>query len=146
MTTGRKSKMYYSLAGAADPTWVEILPVGDVNQADSRGSTDIDTRESDFTKITTGQRKIDLGFHMKLKNGQAQFAALRDAYIADDVIGIANYIGDMADEGAQGMHMDCKLYDFPVNLPLKDWANADIKAAPCYDSDFEPVLMETSGS
>ncbi|WP_417625132.1 hypothetical protein [Paremcibacter congregatus] len=144
MTLGRKSKTYYSIGGAADPTWVEVEQVGDVNQPDSRGSTDIDTRESDFTKIATGQRKIELGFNLKLKNGNAQFEALRDAYIADEVIGMANYIGDMTDVGAQGMHMDCKIIDFPINLPLKDWANADIKLAPAYDSDFEPVLMETT--
>lgn len=144
MTVGRKSKMYYSLAGAETPTWVEVTPVGDVNQADSRGSNDIETRESDFTKVATGTRKIELAFNLKLTNGEAQFAALRAAYIAGDVIGIANYIGDMADSGATGQHMDCEIIDFPVNIPLKDWANADIKVAPAYASSFEPVLMTTA--
>lgn len=144
MTSGRKSKMYYSIGGAASPTWVEVTPIGDVNQADSRGSTDVDTRESDFTKVVTGNRKVELGFNMKLTNGNAQFEALRDAYIADDDIGIANYIGDMADSGAQGLQMDCKLIDFPIDLPLKDWANANLKLAPSYESSFEPVLMETA--
>lgn len=144
MTLGRKSKMYYSLSGAASATWVEVTPVGDVNQADSRGSTDIETRESDFTKVVTGTRKLEISYNMKLTNGETQFAALRAAYIADDDIGIANYIGDMADSGATGQHMDCKIIDFPVDLPFKDWANANIKVAPSYESSFEPVLMETA--
>lgn len=144
MTLGRKSKMYYSIGGAETPTWVEVTPIGDVNQADSRGSTDIETRESDFTKVATGSRKIELSFNLKLKNGESQFAALRAAYIADNDIGIANYIGDMADSGATGQHMDCKLIDFPVDLPFKEWANANIKLAPSYESDFEPVLMQTA--
>lgn len=144
MTIGRKSKMYYSIGGALAPTWVEVTPVGDVSQADSRGSTDIETRESDFVKVATGLRKIELSFNLKLTNGNAQFEALRDAYIAGDVIGIANYIGDMADSGAQGIHMDCEIIEFPIDIPLKDWANANIKVAPAYSSTFEPILTETA--
>ncbi|WP_417392035.1 hypothetical protein [Gimesia sp.] len=144
MTTGRKSKMYIDIAGAGVGTWVEVTPVGDVDMPDSKNVEAINTRESPFQKNAEGQRVVELSFNLKIKNGNANFEALRDAYEAGDVIGVANYIGDMADVGAQGMHMDCIISEMPKTIPLEGYANSNIKLVPAYDSDFEPVLMETA--
>ena len=143
MTTGRKSKMYISLNGAETPTWIEVLPVGDVDNPDAKDDIAVDTRESDKTKHETGQRKIELNFNLKLKNDDTMFENLLTAYEDDAIIGVANYIGDMADVGARGMHFDAKIFSFPKTLPLNDWANANIVLKPAYGSDFEPVTMET---
>lgn len=144
MTTGRKSKLYYDAAGADNGTWTELKAVGDVNMPDSRNMEAINTRESPFQKNASGQRVLEITCNLKLKNGDAATEAIRDAYNNDTVIGIANYIGDMADIGAQGIQMDCLVAEFPKNLPLEGWANSDVKFVPAYDTTFEPVWAETT--
>lgn len=144
MTTGRKSKMYYSVGGAETPIWLEITPVGDVDNPDAKDEIAVDTRESDYTKYETGQRKVEVNFNIKLKNNEAAFAALSTAYENDAIIGIANYIGDMADSGARGTQMDVKIFSFPKTLPLNDHVNSQMVLKPAYGSDFEPVTMQTA--
>lgn len=144
MTTGRKSKMYIDVAGAGQGTWSEVKPVGDVDMPDARDEIAIDTRESEFTKYETGQRKVEINFNLTTKNEEAMFEALILAYENDDVIGIANYIGDMADVGARGMQMDAKIMSMPKTIPLNGHANSQVVLKPAYSSTFEPQMVETS--
>lgn len=143
MTTGRKSKLYFDETGAGQGSWTELKKVGDVNMPDSRNMSAINTRESGFQMNAPGQRVVEITCNLKLKNGDANTEAIRDAYEDETVIGIANYIGDMADIGAQGFQADCYVSEFPKNLPLEDWANSDVKFVLAFDTSFTPVWAET---
>lgn len=144
MTTGRKSKTYIDTAGAGVGTWDEVQAVGDVEQPDAWDVDKFPTRESDFKKAVLGGRDISISFNYKVKNSDTLFASLVAAYNAGTPIGVANYIGDMADSGAQGLQMDALITEMPKKMPYGSQVNVDLKLEPAYESTFEPVWSITA--
>ena len=140
--TGLEAKLYYKVGGVAHETnpWLEMKNVRDNTLNLEKGEADVTTRGNSGWRATVGTLKDgSIEFEMVWDPADAAFAALQNAYLNDEVIGLA--ILDEAKETGTGLVADFAVTNFSRNEPLEEAMTANVTAKPTY-SATAPVWME----
>lgn len=141
MSTGRTCETFIDVLGVGNGTWLEVKALGDVDQPDSFNEEAQNTRETPFETVELGSQVVSLGFELVVTLTDPVYLALRAAYNARTVIGVANFIGPMADAGSEGMQWDGHITEFPKSIPLQGKVKIAIRVKPAYRADTPPVWV-----
>lgn len=126
---GDLAKTYVNTGTYALPTWSEIKRIEDVDAPNSRGGSEMKTRDSDYAKFIPGKRSMSLAFTYTRKRGtDAVYDKLKASY--DDktvVLDIAQMNKAIAISGATGWRAPMIVTKFDEKYPLEDRTTVDVE-------------------
>jgi hypothetical protein len=140
---GLDAKLYFCVAGiGGTPTWTELTNVKNVTLNLTKGEADVTTRANGGWKATAGTLKEGtIEFEMVWDTADAGFTAIKDAYFANTLIGLAAMDGAVATPGSQGLWADCMITDFTREEPLEEALMVKVTAKPTYS--VNPPIWKT---
>lgn len=139
---GLLAKAYYSSNGVAGAGWTALNIIGDVQINASRANSPVKERASDFEKTIAGQVALEATFTMTRRTNNAQYEALRDAFLNNTSIGVAFMTGAINTNGSEGWQFDAVVTDFPIGEPLDDASTIEVTVKPALSSNTEPDYVE----
>jgi len=103
---GMEATLNYMVGGQdAGGSWVELANTKDVTLSLEAGEADVTTRANDgWRAIVATLKEASVEFEMVWDTADAGFSAIKDAYLANDIIGFQILDGDSG-EGLQGDFM-----------------------------------------
>lgn len=135
MRLGLDCKLYYSTADYASPSYTELSNVTDVNVADSMGEFDSSTRANEgFESIEPTLRKLRVSFKMMYDQSDANFVAIRAAYVARTGLDMLVLDGDKDDGDTIGVRAQMKVLKMDSAEPLTEGKTVDVELAPYFSS------------
>ncbi|HVS73136.1 MAG TPA: hypothetical protein VHQ47_17910 [Phycisphaerae bacterium] len=131
------NKLYYCLAGiGGTPTWVEITEAENVTVTHTFGESDVTTRGAGGVKQSEPVlQEITIEFNVPYLPGSMHFLALQGAAFARSLVGIAAMSDDIANDGAEGVWADCKIFGMPFDEPIDKHVDIKITLKPCYSTN-----------
>jgi hypothetical protein len=109
----------------------EIGNVKDLTLNLEKNEADVTTRNNDGWRGTVGVLKDgSVEFQMLWDTGDADFTAIRDAWLNDTDIVLAVLDGDKDVPGNQGLYADFQVTAFTRNEPLEEAISADVTVKP----------------
>lgn len=141
MSTGRTCETYIDVLGVGKGTWLKVEALADIDQPDSFNEEAQNTRETPFETVELGSQVVSLGFELTVSLASPVYLALRAAFNARTVIGVANFIGPMATIGSEGMQWDGYITEFPKSIPLQGTIKIAVRIKPAYGADTPPVWV-----
>lgn len=94
------------------------------------------TRGSYPNEITEPvMRQISFDFTIQGRRDDADFEAIRNAYLNKTPIELAGLDGPDDEAGSQGFHADCKITAFVRGEPLGDFVTYQVTAKPCISAN-----------
>lgn len=141
MTVGLDMKLYYDTAGAGNGTWVELDIVGDVSVADSFNKATRKIRKNKVQRTVLGQRVHGLTVPVTYIKGDPGWNALKTAYDAGDIIGMAAMSEEIINSGAEGVQGDYYITDFPSDQPLEEDNVYNLTFEPAAEADDDPEMV-----
>jgi hypothetical protein len=141
-TTGTRAA--WPATGAA-PNLDELTNVKDVTINLETGEADVTTRGGNGWRQTAQTLKDGtVEFEMVWDPGDADFTAIKDAWLNGTNIALAVLDGDSATAGVQGLWADFQITNFSVSQPLEEATTVAVTAKPAR-SDVAPEWI-TVGS
>jgi hypothetical protein len=142
---GSEAKLYFCAAGiGSTPTWTEISNAKNVTLDLKSGEADVTTRANNGWKATLATLKeASIDFEMVWNTGDAGFTALKNAWLAKSVIGLAAMDGDITTAGNQGLVADCQVTGFTRDEPLDGPITVKVTAKPTYSANA-PQWLEVA--
>lgn len=129
---GMKGKLYYKIGGqAAGGAWVELGNTRDVTLPMETATADATTRANAGWRAKVGTlREAPVEFEMVWDPADAGFAAIRDAFLNGDIIGL-----QVLDEAAgEGLQADFMITRFERTEPLEDVMKVAVTAEVTYSA------------
>ena len=124
----------------ASPTWLEVKIVKDVTLNLEDGEEDAATRGAGgWQQDEPGLRKAGLEFQIPLDTSDANYTALRDAYLARAFLDLAALDGPASGGNSQGLRAIMKIFKFSRGEPLNGVATVDVTIKPCYEVTNPPA-------
>jgi hypothetical protein len=136
---GLDCKAYYDSSGVGGSAWAEVKIVENVTLNLSHNEATIKTRESEWEKVLLGQKVASIDLPIKYDKGNAQWTALKSAFLNKTDIGIAIMSGTITVAGEEGLQLDCKVTDFPWDQPLEEGVTVNVTLRPSAESTTEPT-------
>lgn len=135
-----RAKLGYKVGGVAGGgTFSVVAGVGDVTVNQTKGETDITSRDNDGYEATLGALKtVSLEFDMIWDSTKQSCVDIRQAYENDTVIGFAALDGPLA--SGSGWKFDAQIFDFSRNEPLREGMKIKVVAKPTA-SDTKPTYV-----
>jgi TP901-1 family phage major tail protein len=138
---GLDAKLYRNTATYATPTWDEITNVRDVTLNLEAGEADVSTRGTGGWRATVATLKdASIEFEMVWDSADADFAAIRDAFLNRTAIDMAVMDGDITATGSQGLRAECAVTNFSRNEPLEEAVTVSVTIKPTFSVN-PPVWM-----
>lgn len=133
---GMNAKLYYKTGGvAAAGAWVELGNTKDVTLNLQTGEADVTTRANAGWRATIATLKEgSIEFEMIWDTADAGFVALKNAFFANALIGLAVMDGPIAQAGSQGLEADVAITNFSRKEPLEEAIAVSITAKPTYSA------------
>lgn len=129
---GMKGKLYYKVGGqAAGGSWLELGNTRDVTLPLEKATADATVRANQGwrAKVAT-LKEAPLEFEMVWDTADAGFAAIRDAFLNDEIIGF-----QVLDEAAgEGLQADFMISRFERTEPLEDVMKVAVTAEVTYSA------------
>ena len=141
---GLQAKLYYKIGGvAAAGAWTELGNVKDVTLSLETGEADVTTRANAGWRATVGTIKEgSIEFEMVWDTADAGFTAIKNAFLANQPIGLAAMDGELAVAGSQGLQADCSIISFSRSEALEEALTVSVTAKPTY-STTAPAWITT---
>jgi hypothetical protein len=148
--TGLDMKLYRA---TGSPAWNLIDNVRDLSGPDSFSEADVSVRGIAFKMVEPALRDMSIEWEMVYDETDADFTALRTAYLAktlvtfalaDGLIGTAGTSGSGGTAGSQYIQVDCKIFKFERNEALGGANLYSVVAKPCYSSAAAPAVTTVS--
>lgn len=133
---GMEAKIYYKVGGVGGSgTWTELSNVKDVTLNLESGEADVTTRANAGWRATVGTLKEgSVEFEMIWDTEDAGFAALKDAYFQNALIGLAILDGPRESSGSQGLEADFSITNFSRKEALEEAITVSVTAKPTYST------------
>ncbi|MBI5725017.1 MAG: hypothetical protein HZA50_13735 [Planctomycetes bacterium] len=134
---GMEAKLYFCEAGiGGTPVWTELSNVKNVTLNLQTGEADVTTRANHGWKATAATLKEgSIEFEMIWDTEDEGFAAIKDAYFGNLIIGIAVMDGPIAQAGSQGLWADCMITNFSRDEALEEAISVKVTAKPTYSAN-----------
>lgn len=138
---GLDCKLFRNTGTQAAPAWNELTNVKDVTLNLEAGEADVSTRGNGGWRATVATLKdASIEFEMVWDSGDADFAAVRDAFLTRSGIEMAVMDGDMGAAGSQGLRALFAITNFSRNEPLEEAVTVSVTAKPTF-STVAPVWV-----
>jgi len=133
---GMDGNIYYNTSGVAGSgSWVLLDDVTDVTTNLETAEADVTTRSNNgWTATAATLKDASIEFEMVWAPGDTGFEAIKDAYMAGDVIGIAAYDGLIGDSGSQGLKADMNVMSFTRTEPLTEAMKVSVTLKPTFSA------------
>ncbi|AQT67948.1 Phage major tail protein 2 [Anaerohalosphaera lusitana] len=126
---GMNAKLYQGDAGADVATMTENSNVKDVTLSLEAGEADISTRGNSGWRATAPTlRECNCEFEMVWRPGDAQFDAIKTAFLSSGTVGMAVLTGDSTVTGSEGPAGDWSITNFSRNEPLEEAVTVSVTA------------------
>lgn len=127
---GKNGKLYLAAEGAADlSAATELSNVKDVTVSMEKNDADVTTRANAGWRATApGLKECTIEFEMVWKPSDANFEAIRDAFLNDTLVHLAALTGDKATAGSEGPRGDFSITNFSRGEPLEEAMTASVTA------------------
>jgi hypothetical protein len=109
---GNEAKLYYSVAGIANPNWVEADTIKSASCNVEGKEVDLTCRADAFDTAGIARMAATIEGEMNLDPADAHYVAMETAYMAKNPIGIACMSGGIAVQGSRGLWADCLITKF----------------------------------
>ncbi len=132
---GMNGKLYYKVGGqAAGGNWLELTNIRDVTLNMDTGEADLTTRGNQGWRATVATLKeASVEFEMVWDTADPGFAAIKDAFFNNSVIGLQILDNDLA-SGGQGLQADFMVTNFTRNEPLEEGMTVNVTVKVAFSS------------
>ena len=136
---GMNAKLYYGAAGEGIEDLTEVDNVADVTLSLEAGEADVTTRANEGWRATAPTlRSASLEFEMLWKPSDTAFAAIRDAFLANEQVAFGVLTGDVDDADSEGPVGDWSITGFTRSEPLEEGVKVAVTAKlATYDEWYE---------
>ncbi|MDW8244903.1 MAG: phage tail tube protein [Thermogemmata sp.] len=130
---GLDAKLYRNTGTFASPVWNEIANVKDVTLNLEAGEADVTTRGNNGWRATVATLKdASIEFEMVWNAGDADFVAIRDAFLNRTAIELAVLDGPTTSPGSQGLQATCMVINFSRNESLEEAIIVSVTVEPMF--------------
>ena len=138
--TGQTCKLFRNNGGSwASPTWAEINNVENLKAPLSRTKAEASKRASAYKKYLPGMMDLGISFNMPRDVADADYIALRTAFLAGTAIIVAYATGPIATVGTRYVKLEVIITKFDEDEPLDGACMVDIELAPDARSANDPT-------
>lgn len=107
---GLNAKAYRNTGSYGAPTWSEMTLISDMSVNPSWEEADASARESRIKQTVKTLMMLDISGKMKKKPSDANYTALMNAMLSDDVLDLLIMDGDKDTEGNRGWRADFQVF------------------------------------
>ncbi len=138
---GMDAKLYFKVGGQGGAgSWTLLTNVKDVTLSLEAGEADVTTRANNGWRATVATLKeATVEWEMVWDTGDAGFAAVKDAFLGNDVIGL-QVLDDTTPSG-EGLQADFMIVNFSRNEALEEAITVSVSAKVTY-STSAPTWLE----
>lgn len=133
---GLDAKLYRNTGVFATPVWDLIGNVRDLTLSLEAGEADVSTRSNNGWRATVGTLKdASLEFEMVWDTADADFTAIRDAFLNNTTIEFAvmdGLITGAGSSGSQGLRATFRIASFSRNEALEEAITVSVAAKPTF--------------
>ena len=133
---GLNAKLYRNTGSYASPTWNEIGNVKDVTLNLESAEADVTVRANNGWRATVPTLKdASVEFEMVWDTEDADFEAIKDAYLGNTTIEILALDGPVSGTGSsgnQGLRATCSVTAFSRSEPLEEALSVSVTLKPAY--------------
>jgi len=143
---GMEATLNYMEGGqSGGGSWNELANTKDVTLNLEAGEADVTTRANNgWRAIVATLKEASVEFEMVWDTGDAGFAAIKDAYLNNDIIGLQILDGDDSG-GGEGLQADFMITSFSRSEALEEAIMVSVTAKVTY-SATPPTWIEGSAS
>lgn len=139
---GLDAKLYLNTGSTATPTWSEITNARDVTLNLEKGEADVTTRGNNGWRAMVGTLKdASIEWEMVWDTDDANFTAIKNAFLNNDSVDLAAMDGDITDATSQGLRAVCSVTNFTRNEPLEEALTVNVSVRPTYSPDTPPAWI-----
>ncbi len=121
-------------------TWIEMGNVRDVTLNLEKGEADVTTRGNNGWRARRGTLKDgSLDLEMIVDPEDADYQAVRNAYMNNTEIALAAMSGDITEEGEEGLAANYEVFSFTRNEPLEDAMTVSVTLRPSSEITWHTV-------
>ncbi len=133
LVLGLNAKLYRNTATWVAPVWVEIGNVRDLTLNLETAEADVTTRTNNGWRATVATLKdASIEYEMVWDTTDANFTAVKDAFLANSFIDFNVLDGDILVSGNQGLRAEMMISTFSRNEALEDALKATVNAKPTF--------------
>jgi len=133
---GLDAKLYRNTGNYAAPAWNEVKNVKDLTLNLEAGEADVSTRGNGGWRANIATLKdASLEFEMVWDTADADFTALRTAFLTNAPIEFAVLDGASNASGAQGLRASMAITNFSRSEPLEEAIKVSVTAKPTYSAN-----------
>jgi predicted secreted protein len=128
---GLDAKLYRNSGTYAIPAWNEITNAKDVTLNLEASEADASRRGSaGWRETLRGLKDGSVEFEMVYDGTDAEFQALRDAFLNGTTVEVAVLDGDVTTTGTQGLRATMSVINFSRNEPLEEALTVSVTVKP----------------
>lgn len=145
---GRMVKTYLDAMGAGEGTYTELAITKAPSFSPAWDEAVVEDHASDIKRAMKGMLDLPLELEMNMKTGDAQYEALRTAFLSADegVIGIALCTGDMITGiGEHLLEMDAEVLSWSESNSIGDTVTVTASVKPAANTLFVPTFSVIAG-
>ncbi len=132
---GLDAKLYYRPTPGSG-TWTELTNVKDVTLSIEKAEADVSSRAAAGWRALRGTLKeASIEFQMNDVPDDAGLLAIREAFIANDVLEFLVLNGPEDEEGSEGLKATCDVLNFSRNEALEEGIAYDVTVKPTIADD-----------
>jgi len=133
LVLGLNAKLYRNTGTYGSPTWDLVGNVKDLTLNLESAEADVTTRANNGWRATVPTlNDASIEFEMVWDTGDADFTAIKDAYINKTTIEFLVLDGLVATTGSQGLRATCSIASFTRNEELEEALSVSVSAKPTY--------------
>jgi len=130
---GLEAKLYRNTGTYGTPSWNEITNVKDLTLNLDKGEADVTTRGNNGWKATVATLKdASIEFDMVWDTADADFTAIKDAWLNNTTIELVALDGDIAVAGHQGLRATMMVTKFSRKESLEEALMVSVSVKPTY--------------
>lgn len=127
---GLDAKIYHNTGTYGVPTWDEITDATDVTISIERSEVEIARRGTSWKKFLVALKDAGVDFELIYDPTNADFTAVRDAFLNATIIDMAIADGAIATTGTQYLRSEMYVTSFVRNEPLEDKLTLSVTVKP----------------
>ena len=136
---GLDCKAYRNTGLYGSPTWNEVPNIRDLTIPMEKTKADVSSRNSKYRMSRGTLRDINITFSMVWDNADADFTALRDAWLNDTSIDMVFLDGAVGTAGSQGPRAYYEVIKFERTENLEEAAMVNVELAPTHNLTNPPT-------
>lgn len=139
---GLDAKLYRSGGEWGSGSWSEITSARDVTLNLEQGTAEVAKRGMSWKQYLAALKDASIEFELAYDGSDANFTALKTAFMDGTKVEMAVMDGDIAATGSQGLHAEMIVTNFSRNEPLEEILTVSVTLKPAA-SEHEPEWMTT---